>query len=88
MASACARCSASSFRGRRLVVEVHADAATYTLGEKDEPLEIIHWGEDVALRPGEPERRAIPPTPELDPPRQPPGREPERAKRRLRIATW
>jgi alpha,alpha-trehalose phosphorylase len=72
------------FRGRRLVVEVHADATTYRLDEKDEPLEIIHWGEDVALRPGRPERRENPPTPEPDPPRQPPGREPERAKRRLR----
>jgi alpha,alpha-trehalose phosphorylase len=76
------------FRGRRLVVEVHPDAATYRLGDEDEPLEITHWGEDVALRPGQPERREIPPTPELDPPRQPPGREPERAKRRLRIAAW
>jgi alpha,alpha-trehalose phosphorylase len=76
------------FRGRRLVVEVCPDAASYRLGDADEPLEIIHWGEEVALRPGRPERRAIPPTPKLDPPRQPPGREPERAKRRFRMAAW
>jgi hypothetical protein len=44
------------FRGRRLVVEVHADATTYRVGGEDEPLEIIHWGEDAALRPGRPER--------------------------------
>jgi alpha,alpha-trehalose phosphorylase len=76
------------FRGRRLVVEVRPDAASYRLGDADEPLEIIHWGEEVALRPGRPQRRAIPPTPKLDSPRQPPGREPERATRRLRMAAW
>ena len=76
------------FRGRRLAVEVQAEAATYRLGEQDEPLETIHWGEDVALRASQPERRKIPPAAELDPPRQPPGREPERAQRRLRIAAW
>jgi alpha,alpha-trehalose phosphorylase len=76
------------FRGRRLVVEVRPDAASYRLGDEDEPLEIIHWGEKVALRPGQPERRAIPPTPNLDPPRQPPGREPERVTRRLRMDAW
>lgn len=39
------------FRGRRLVVEVRPDAATYTLGADDEPLPIVHWGEDLTLRP-------------------------------------
>jgi alpha,alpha-trehalose phosphorylase len=76
------------FRGRRLVVEVSPGAASYRLGDSDEPLEIIHWGEKVALRPGRPERRTIPPTPKLDPPREPLGREPERAMRRLRMAAW
>jgi alpha,alpha-trehalose phosphorylase len=70
------------FRGRRLLVEVEGDAATYTLAGVDEPLEILHWGEPVALAPGAPSRQAIPPAPAMEPPRQPPGREPHRARTR------
>ena len=71
------------FRGRRLLVEVRPDAATYTLGERDEPLEILHCGEPVRLCGGAPERRPLPDPPDLEPPRQPAGREPERVKRRM-----
>jgi alpha,alpha-trehalose phosphorylase len=67
------------FRGRRLLVEVTGDAATYTLGEADEALDILHWGEPVRLEGGAASRRPIPPAPDLPPPRQPPGREPVRA---------
>jgi alpha,alpha-trehalose phosphorylase len=70
------------FRGRRLFVEVTGDAATYTLGDADEPLEILHWGELVRLQAGTASRQPIPPTPDLAPPRQPPGREPARARER------
>jgi alpha,alpha-trehalose phosphorylase len=70
------------FRGRRLVVEVRQDGATYLLGEDDEPLEIEHWGERVRLEPGTPLRRPIPPAPAVASPRQPPGREPQPARAR------
>jgi alpha,alpha-trehalose phosphorylase len=70
------------FRGRRLVVEVRPDAATYTLAEADEPLEILHWGEKVELEPGTPSRHALPAAPDVPEPSQPPGREPERARAR------
>jgi alpha,alpha-trehalose phosphorylase len=68
------------FRGRRLAVEVRPDAATYALREGDEPLEILHWGETVALEPGTPSRQPIPPAPDLPAPPQPPGRVPLRAR--------
>ena len=68
------------FRGRRLEVEVRSEAATYTLAEGDEPLEILHWGENVALEAGKPARQAIPEAPDVPAPQQPPGREPERAR--------
>jgi alpha,alpha-trehalose phosphorylase len=70
------------FRDRRLYVEVTPDSASYALREGDEPLEILHWGEKVALEPGTPSRHPIPPAPELPEPRQPKGREPLRAKAR------
>jgi alpha,alpha-trehalose phosphorylase len=70
------------FRGRRLAVEVRPEAATYTLAEGDEPLEILHWGDTVALEPGTPSRQAIPRAPDAPAPRQPPGRQPERARAR------
>jgi alpha,alpha-trehalose phosphorylase len=70
------------FRGRRLLVEVEAGAATYTLASADEPLEILHWGEPVSLAPGASSRHPIAPAPALEPPRQPAGREPLRARTR------
>jgi alpha,alpha-trehalose phosphorylase len=70
------------FRGRRLSVEVRPGAATYCLRAGDEPLEILHWGETVALEPGTPSRHELPPAPDVPEPRQPPGREPERARSR------
>jgi alpha,alpha-trehalose phosphorylase len=72
------------FRGRRLLVEITPDAAVYALGPRDEPLEIVHWGQPVRLAPNASSRRPIPPAPELPPPRQPPGREPLRAAMRAK----
>jgi alpha,alpha-trehalose phosphorylase len=68
------------FRGRRLLVEVRPEAATYTLGSGDEPLEILHWGETARLQPGVASTQAIPETPGIPAPRQPPGRAPERVR--------
>jgi alpha,alpha-trehalose phosphorylase len=68
------------FRGRRLSVEVCPQSATYLLADGDEPLEICHWGETVVLEPGTPSEQGIPPSPDVPEPRQPPGREPERAR--------
>jgi hypothetical protein len=69
------------FRGRRLTVEVRQEQATYTLAPGDEPLEIEHWDETVALEAGTPVSRPIPAAPDVAPPKQPPGREPLRAHR-------
>jgi alpha,alpha-trehalose phosphorylase len=66
------------FRGRRLDVEVRPDHATYCLAQDDDPLEIAHWGEIVTLVGGTSSQQAIPPAPDLPPPRQPHGREPLR----------
>jgi alpha,alpha-trehalose phosphorylase len=70
------------FRGRRLLVEVTRDAATYGLAAGEEPLELVHWGEKVVVGGGERVRRPLPAVPEADPPQQPPGREPMRARLR------
>jgi alpha,alpha-trehalose phosphorylase len=69
-------------RGRPLHVEVTPEAATYELDEDGESVEIEHWGEVLTVRAGRPERRELPAVPELEPPRQPPGREPVRARAR------
>jgi alpha,alpha-trehalose phosphorylase len=68
------------FRGRRLEVLIEPEAATYTLAEGDEPLDIVHWGERVELQAGTPCSRAIPEAPDIPAPRQPPHRDPERAR--------
>ncbi len=67
-------------KGKRLRVEVTADAATYQLAEGDEPIQIRHHHSPVIVSATEPQTRPIPPLP-LPPgprPAQPPGREPPR----------
>jgi alpha,alpha-trehalose phosphorylase len=64
-------------------VEVTSDQATYTLDHGD-PLEITHWGETLRLEAGEPVSRPLPEPPELEPLRQPRGREPVRRRERVR----
>jgi alpha,alpha-trehalose phosphorylase len=64
-------------RGRRLDVDVTGPSATYALAHGDE-LEIAHHGERFTLRAGVPQTREIPPAPQRERPRQPPGREPLR----------
>lgn len=68
-----------SWRGLRLIVEVRPGEATYRLADgapEDASVRITHWGEEVEVRAGRPERRPIPVAPELRRPLQPPGREP------------
>ena len=64
-------------RERRLRVELAGDTATYTLEAGDE-LEIVHEGNALTVRAGEPEERAITRPPQRPRPDQPPGREPSR----------
>jgi alpha,alpha-trehalose phosphorylase len=63
------------YRGRRLRVHIAHDAAQYEL-LAGEPLEIRHYGEDVTVTAGTPERRPLPPLPQYPAPGQPAGRSP------------
>ena len=65
------------FRGRRLLVEVRPEHATYSL-RQGAPLEIVHHGEQATLAAREPPTRPIPPVLARETPKQPPGREPTR----------
>ena len=68
------------FQGeRRLAVEVSAPAATYTLLDGT-PMQIVHHGQPLTVRPGGPVSRLIPPAPARPEPTQPPGREPARRR--------
>jgi alpha,alpha-trehalose phosphorylase len=59
-----------------LRVEVTACEAKYSIVRGTGPLRISHHGESLTLADAEPIARAIPPSPQRDPPKQPPGREP------------
>ncbi len=63
------------FRGRRLLVEVDHERASYSL-RAGNPLEIVHHGERATIPVDEPLRLAIPKPPDRPPPTQPPGRAP------------
>ncbi len=67
------------YRGRRLLVTVVPDEATYTLLE-GESLEIGHHGTTVTVKAGEPLRCPIPAPPKHDTPTQPHGRAPARRR--------
>ncbi len=64
-------------RGLRLRVQVNHQEATYSLLDQG-ALDLTHHGEELTVRHGDPQSRAIPPAPEGEPPTQPRGREPER----------
>jgi alpha,alpha-trehalose phosphorylase len=66
------------FRGRRLLVTVEPQHATYSLREGP-PLEITHHGKPVTVA-DKPVVRAIPPAPARETPSQPPGRAPARRR--------
>jgi alpha,alpha-trehalose phosphorylase len=61
------------FRGSRLKVTIEPHAATYQLLDGD-PIEFSHYGELLTVKGRK--VRPIPPAPKLEPPTQPPGREP------------
>jgi alpha,alpha-trehalose phosphorylase len=65
-----------SSRGTMLKVEVTHEDATYSV-YKGEPLTIEHYDEELTIAPGEEVTREIPPAPDVEPPKQPPGREPK-----------
>jgi alpha,alpha-trehalose phosphorylase len=67
-------------RGRRLRVEVCDATATYTLSDGP-AMTLLHHGQTVRVQPGEPISLDVPPSPVLDTPRQPAGREPLRFAR-------
>jgi len=71
------------FQDRRLQVEVTRKEAAYRL-LAGEAIAIEHHGERMQLAPGAVERRTIPPAPTVAAPTQPPGRVPERRRRRSR----
>jgi alpha,alpha-trehalose phosphorylase len=68
------------FRGRQLRVEVSHKEATYTL-RAGEPLDVVHYGEQVSVSAEEPQKRRIPRLVARDAPRQPKGRAPVRRRR-------
>jgi alpha,alpha-trehalose phosphorylase len=63
------------YRGRRLRVVVGPDDARYELLEGD-PLELVHHGERLSVRTGDPETRPVPSLPPRPAPQTPPGRPP------------
>ncbi|WP_445399082.1 glycoside hydrolase family 65 protein [Streptomyces sp. LE64] len=63
--------------GRRLHVEITAEAAVYTL-VSGEPLTVRHYGRPVLVTSDAPERRGIRPVPVRPAPEQPPHRAPAR----------
>jgi alpha,alpha-trehalose phosphorylase len=62
-----------TYRGSRLKVTIEPHQATYQLLDGD-PIEISHHGESLTVK--RRKVRRIPPAPKLEPPTQPPGREP------------
>ena len=69
---------ALSWRGCGVRVEVSNHHARYEIVAGDRDLLVLHHGEELTLRPGEPVERDVPELkPLTDPPRQPVGREPE-----------
>jgi len=64
------------YLGRRIVVEVEGESASYTL-LSGEPLELVHHGQSFSVSADAPVTMPIPPVPEREPPMQPPGRAPQ-----------
>jgi alpha,alpha-trehalose phosphorylase len=63
------------WRGRRLRVVAEPRRATYELMEGRQ-VELRHYGRRFVVAEGRPVSKRVPPAPKLEPPRQPPGREP------------
>lgn len=65
-------------RGCSIRVEVTTSAATYRLTHGAGPLKVVHHGVPLILNDSTPVERPIPTIAQREPPRQPPGREPQR----------
>ncbi|MEQ8834837.1 MAG: glycosyl hydrolase family 65 protein [Miltoncostaeaceae bacterium] len=61
------------YRSRNILVEVTQETARYEVLSGN-PMEILHHGELMRLEPGTPLELAVPPAPDVEPPRAPPGR--------------
>jgi alpha,alpha-trehalose phosphorylase len=68
-----------TYRGRRLLVEIQHDETQYTLAE-GEPLELLHYGNQLTVDQERPLTVAIRPEPARDPPTQPAHRAPARRR--------
>jgi alpha,alpha-trehalose phosphorylase len=68
-------------RGSCLRVEVTAREAKYSIVGCTVPLHVLHYGELLTVAGAEPVARPIPPLPQRERPKQPPGREPQRPSR-------
>ncbi|MDB4938421.1 MAG: Maltose phosphorylase [Labilithrix sp.] len=66
------------YRDSCLRVDVTAAEARYSLLHGTGALRLMHHGAPLTVTGAEPIARAIPPSPEREPPTQPPGREPQR----------
>jgi alpha,alpha-trehalose phosphorylase len=75
----------ATWRGCMLRVEITPDQATYTL-DHGGPVRFSHWGEELTAEAGKPIARPLPEPPELEPPRQPAGRAPQRRRDQVRAA--
>jgi alpha,alpha-trehalose phosphorylase len=69
-----------TYRGRRLRVDIHPAEARFELLD-GEALEVLHYGEAVALAAGSSVTRPLPPPPPRPAPEPPPGRRPPRRHR-------
>ena len=72
-----------TIQGRRLRVEVTRGQARYVLTD-GEPLQIVHHGDELTVRAGEPQERPVPAPRPGSRPRQPSGREPARREPEIR----
>ena len=73
----------ATWHGCMLRVEITPDQATYTL-DHGNPIAFSHWGEELTAQAGKPITRPLPEPPELEPPRQPAGRAPQRRRDQVR----
>jgi alpha,alpha-trehalose phosphorylase len=65
-------------RGQRLRVETDGANATYLVTDHDRAIDLVHHGVPVSVRSGTPVTLPVPPSPAVECPRSPHGREPHR----------
>ncbi len=72
-------------RGQRLRVETDGQKASYSVADGGGCMALSHHGERVTVEPGTPVTLPIPPITPRPAPKQPPGREPMRRRREVRM---